>query len=267
MSNKVTLTIIVTMICGTFAGLGIWLSARSETPRSPVPSEEVRKPTDIDPVAPPTKQQPKANPGPSIPSYRVISDRIEYDTLLRAQVEIVVFLEEHVTEEKLRTLLQHLYREAKSRGPFQYREHPNFVFIYVHAREGQDWVAMGSETAGTEFAIDIRDKLLATVNDPPVVKFGLTEDRRQMIWRDIVRIEDRASREAKEMYAYPMPKSDPRYTETAAQMQLQKQADYETALRTKYSLELAESVGLTLEQVDEIGDEGVTNWWEMPDPS
>ena len=87
-----------------------------------------------------------------------------------------------------------------------------------------------------------------------------------MIFRDIVRVEDRANNEAEQMYPFPMPKNDPSYTETGEKNQLQKQLDYATELIKEHRAELATSLGLTMEQLQEIGREGMQNWWEIPSP-
>lgn len=266
MRTKAVAIIVASLIGIAFLGLNIWLRMRSDKSNPPVVSYELNDAAKADAQVLPVGKRPEPETQADIPAYRVVSDRIEYDNALRSQIETSVFIEEHVTEDNLRSLLEHLYALAKARGPFQYRERPNYVFVYVHARQGQDWIAMGSGTATSKFKVQIRHELLATVNDPPVVRFGLTEAERQMIFRDIVRVEDRAYYEAEQLYPFPMPKNDPAYTETGEKQQLQRQSDYARELIKQYRAELAESLGLTIDQLEAIGNEGARNWWETPPP-
>lgn len=262
MSNKTVAIIIAGMIGVTFVGMGVWISSRS-TPNNP---PTVNKADSLHKTAEtnlPVPEQAKPQP-PKIPAFRVTTDKIAYDTVLRSQVAIAVFIEERVTEEGIRVLLDHLYALAKKVGPFKYREHPNYIDIRIYARKGQAHIAWGYESPSEQFNVRIRKQLLATVNDSPIVKLGLTESERQMIWRDIVREEDRAHRDAEEFYPFPMPKNDPSYTETGEINQLSKQLDYARELMKQYREELAESLGMTMEQLEKIGKEGMKNWWETP---
>ena len=92
------------------------------------------------------------------------------------------------------------------------------------------------------------------------------QDKRQMIWRDIVRVEERARLESQVLYPFPLRKNDPNYLETGNDTQIRKQLDYASEMRKQYTIELAESLDLTFEQLEEIADEGITNWWETPPP-
>ncbi len=263
MSNKTAAIIVASMIGITLVGVGVWLSFRSSPQRAPVLSDSNNQNTPAE-TALPVPVQSKLKPKPKIPAFRVITDKVAYDIPLRSQIEIAAFMEERVTEENLRFLLEHLYELAKKAGPFKFRQHPNYVFIRIYARKGQAHVAMGYETPSNEFDIQIRKELIATINDPPVVRFGLTESERQMIWRDIVRVENRSHREAEDLYPFPMSKRDPGYTETGEKNQKVKQLEYVRELKKLYQVELAESLGLTMDQLEEIGTEGSNNWWETP---
>ncbi len=260
MSNRTIAIIVASMIGVAFLGLGLWVSSRSSPPLDT--SEASPPPANVEPAS--SEERPKQTAEATIPAFRVITDTIAYDNPLRSQVEITVFMEDRVTEESIRLLLDHLYELAKKVGPFQYRQHPNCFDIRIYARRGQSYIAQGWKNPSSEFDVQIRKGLLATVNDPPTVRFGLNENNRQMIWRDIVRVEDRAHLEAKELYPFPMPRNDPNYTETGEKNQLEKQLDYARELMKQYRIELAESLGLTMEQLEEIGDEGVVNWWKSP---
>ena len=185
MSNKTAAVIIASMIGITFVGIGVWLSSRS-TQRNPPRVHDAgssKKPTGSTVTVPkPAKPRLSKISGPKarkqkIPAFRVISDDVKYDTPLRSQVEIIVIMEERVTQKGLRVLINHLYETAKRRGPYQFREQPNYVFIGVHARKGQEWIAKGFKSAVSDFDIMIRKELLKTVNDPPVVRFGFARQR------------------------------------------------------------------------------------------
>lgn len=251
MNTRTTVVICATLVGVTFLSLGVWVSSQ----RSTAP------PVRAEPAA--NDERPKQTVKATVPAYRVISDRLVYDDAMYSKVRTDVFIEEHVTEKKLRDLLDHLYKLAMQRGPFKYREHPNSVFVFIFAREGQNEIAMG-HLDDSGFVIRIDSSLLKTVNDPPVVRFGFTESKRQMIFRDIVRVERRAVDEAEQLYPWPMSKDDPTYTETGEKNQLQKQGVYADELMEEYRAELAASLGLTVGELKEIGNEGVLSHWIFP---
>ena len=81
-------------------------------------------------------------------------------------------------------------------------------------------------------------------------KFGYTESERRQIWEDIIRAEDRADVEALLIYPDMTPYNDWR--------------NLFDELAYKYKLELAQKLGLSIEQLGEIGFEGIEKGWPFP---
>jgi hypothetical protein len=169
---------------------------------------------------------------------RILKDDVS-DTPLKTQVTLDVVLTGATTREQLETLLRSLYNEVSNREGFKYSKRLTHVGIYVYATEAHalsgmgQWIGMISRT-GTGAPPDMRieDELLKHQSDSPTEKFGLTEQKRQEIWQEIVRAEDSASGENDKLQ--------------------RKQA-------------LAHRYGLTLEQLSEIGTEGSIKNWPFPE--
>lgn len=268
MSNKSLAIIVAVMNGGTGSTLALWLIRDvCSTNRSVVvnsmagPSNALQ---DIDRMEGVGESKSNSESATIIPSYHVISEVVREPQLWQsAVIELSVSMDECVTREKLRLLLQYLDGELMKRGPFKYRAHPNLIVIFVHVRPGQHYVAKGIRADESEFKIVFEEDLLEIVSDPPVAKFGLTELERQEVFRDIVRAEDRGTVEAEEAYPYPRP-GDPRYSETGYDNQIKARNRHCQTLTTKYKAMLADHVGLTKKQLDAIGNEGVRSRWTMP---
>ncbi len=80
---------------------------------------------------------------------------------------------------------------------------------------------------------------------------------------EAVKAERRANADAERKYPLPDPLK-PDYSQAAAQKQALAQADLSTALLEKYKGEVAETHGLTSDQLDEIIMEGFTKDWPSP---
>ena len=104
--------------------------------------------------------------------------------------------------------------------------------------------------------IDSSDSSLPSENQPNIKyeetekKFGDTESERKQIWKDIIRAEDRADVEALLIYPDMTPYNDWR--------------NLFDELANRYKLELAHKLGLSMEQLAEIGYEGIEKGWPFP---
>lgn len=180
-------------------GLTILLPRRSD-PRPPDAAATITPTTLFKPDTSPSHELPvhleSYRPQKNIPSHRIICDILTNDDSRRTEIETTAFMDPPLSNVRLRQLTQYLYRVAQRRGPFRYRKQPNYISVYIHARKGQAFIAWGWKGPDKPLGITIRKELLKTVNDPPVVKFGLDEAERQMIWRDIVWCENRAQADA-----------------------------------------------------------------------
>lgn len=203
-----------------------------------------------------------------VPSYTILNEDIR-DVPLEAQVILNVLVSDKITEDGLRTLLDHLYTSTKKRRGFKYHDSPTSIYIYVftskeRAESGRgQWIAMlqkGYHDVKPE--ISIKTWQIAQLSAKPEEKFGLSEDARKQIYSEIVKAEDRAVVEAERKYPLPDPLvMDPSQVVIVEKKQLERQAELRKALIEKYKNELAKKYGLTRQQLDEISIEGFIKGW------
>ena len=161
-----------------------------------------------------------------------------------------------ITEYNLEELLNHLYQEAYVLVPEDDR--PKVIAVYVYTSEeylltGGQWIGMANKSGvASEPSISINERQLENLYAVPEEKLGFTEDERIQIWNDIVHAEDRATAEADTAY----PDMDP----------VDEYLDLLEELELKYKTELANGVGLTIDQLQEISLEGLQKDWPLPTP-
>jgi hypothetical protein len=109
--------------------------------------------------------------------------------------------------------------------------------------------------------ISINQRQIAQLGTKPEDKFGLSEEERKEIWKEIILIEDKALKEAEERI--PL---DTRLDTLQLRKQLGKQFELEQQLKEKYEKQLSKKYRLTDKQLKEIVKEGVTEDWSMPKP-
>jgi hypothetical protein len=122
-------------------------------------------------------------------------------------------------------------------------------------------LAMGPIHSDPE--VNVNTRQLAQLDSAPEEKYGLSDAARKQIFVEAVKAERRANADAERKYPLPDPLK-PDYSQAAAQKQALAQADLSTALLEKYKGEVAETHGLTSDQLDEIIMEGFTKDWPSP---
>ena len=204
--------------------VGAFLTALAPA-ASPVPTD-TRLPT-LAPTVFPTNtpgptatQRPQATPPPVtepaptskaavLPQYTVLLEDI-YDVPIKTQVVLDVLVSGEISDFGLRALLSQLYSSTKARTGFTYHDSPTIVFIYLftsrdRAQSGmRQWIAMlakGYDDAVPTITVDERQ--IAQLGAEPVERFGLSEEQREEIWREIIRADHRAIEEAERRYPYP----------------------------------------------------------------
>lgn len=244
-------------------------SPATPTPRpSPTP---VPTPTSSPTPLPASTPKPIATPSPSVtvPKYTVLNDDVS-DTPIKTQVTLDILVSGEITKDGLRTLLTDLYTKAQQRSGFKYHGSPTHIVIFAYTSREQAESGMGlwiakllriGEKANPEIQID--EKLIALLGAKAEEKFGLSEEKRQAVWREIFLAEDRASDEAERRFPLPDP-GRRGYSESYALEQLKKQATLSNTLEKEYKDEVAKKYGLTQEQLDQIAVEGVTKKWAFP---
>lgn len=95
------------------------------------------------------------------------------------------------------------------------------------------------------------------------IKFGYIVEERKQIFYEIVEAEDRAQLEAWETYPTPDPLSND-YTSEKMEEALINSFDYFDEYSELYRQEVAERYDLTIEELEEIGNEGIFSDWPFP---
>ena len=171
-----------------------------------------------------------------------------------------ILVPESATDQELTESLNQLLQDASQRTGFQYHEHPTVVAIYAyasreHAGSGMgQWEAMVSKTPlDPEPSVDIR--LGRGTVPEPANRFGLTTQERMVAYRQLVGAEDRGRTEAEREFP----------TENAVDLaDFTRQSERADQLAEQYKQELADELGITRDQLDEIAVEGLTQNWPMP---
>jgi hypothetical protein len=188
--------------------------------------------------------------------YAVVDERI-YDVPIKTQIEQHIAVSGVPTEAELRVEILKRYRSAKARGDFRYHNPATNIYIYIYGTneqasfKGGSWIgmiAMGPLDKG-EPRVVINETRLAALSQKPEDRFGLSEQKRKRVFREIAAAEDRATREA--MAQVP-------------DSQVMKQIDLEVKLQEKYRAEIARKYNLTEDQLLKISVEGVTKGWVIP---
>jgi len=206
-----------------------------------------------------------------LPNYEIVKEE-KSDVPIKAQVEIQAVVRGDVTEDGLRQLLIKLYTDARAdKGFLRYHDEVTNVYIYLfgsqeHAASGFQWLAMLDKSyndAGPD--ITVSENRLELYHNPPVQEtlFGLTENERIEVFREIVRAEDRAIEESMARYPDMLP-NDPGYSQAAFMRQLDRQMDEQDRLMGLYKNALADQYGITRDELAEIGREGMDKNWPMP---
>lgn len=186
-------------------------------------------------------------------TYSVVDEKIS-DTPIKTQIEQHVIASGVPTRAELEAEILQRYRSAKSRRGFRHHNPATSVYIYVYgtkeqASAGQGlWigmVAMGPSDKG-EPRVSINEERLAALSRDPEERFGLSEQERKEVFRDVVAAEDRATREA----AARVPDSE-----------IMKQIDVQRELMQEYKTDLAQTYSLTEDQLSQITVEGITKGW------
>lgn len=191
--------------------------------------------------------------GSPLPEYSVVDEKVS-DTPLKTQIEQHIIASGTFTKAELEAEILRRYREAKSRSGFRHHRTPTNVYIYAYGTEDQAragmglWIGMIAWTTSDrrEPRVQIDENRLASLSQPTEERFGLSEQERKKIFRELALVEDRAMNEA--MSRIP-------------DSQINRQVDLQRELERRYKAELARKYGITAEQLQKIMVEGATNGW------
>ncbi len=185
--------------------------------------------------------------------YTVVDENI-YDKPIKTQIEQHIVVSGVPTKAELEAEILKRYRAATARRGFRYYNPATNIYISVYgteqqARAGQGlWIGMiakGPLDKG-EPRVLINEERLAALSQAPEKRFGLSEQRRKQVFREIAAAGDRATRDARAR----VPDS-----------QIMKQIDLERELEKNYKAKVAQQYGLTNDQLRKIAVEGVKKGW------
>lgn len=199
-------------------------------------------------------EEPAKEKKPATPEYTILNEDI-YDAPIKTQVELNILVSGEISEASLKTLLDQLYSSTRARKGFKYHDSPTSIYVYAYtskerAESGMgQWIAMLQKAhAETKPTININERQLAQFGAEPEERFGLSEEKRKEIWKELILIEDRAMEEAEK-----------RYPE-----QWEKEIEMQRRLIDENENKLAEKYELTPEQLEEISSEGLEKDWPFP---
>lgn len=189
-------------------------------------------------------------------TYTVVDEKI-YDRPIKTQIEQHIVVSGVPTKAGLEAEILKRYHAAMSRRGFQYYNPAANIYIYVYgteqqARAGQGlWIGMLAKgfSDKAEPRVLVNEDRLAALSHAPEERFGLSEEKRKRVFREIAAAEDRAMREA--MAQVP-------------DSQIMKQIDLERELRDTYKAKVVQHHGLTNDQLLKITVEGVKKGWPAP---
>jgi hypothetical protein len=206
-----------------------------------------------------------------VPSYEIVKDEQD-DTPLKAQVEIHAILNSPATEDQLRSLLGHLYGQAKVRKGFKFHNTPNAIYLYLYpSREhydspGPSWLAMldyNANTGQVQPSITVREDAIKAQLVTPETKMGLSESARKEIFKELWCIETRSNLTSQRLFPMPDPKQSG-YSSEQIRVMMRKQDDCFTRLKKEAEAELCQHYKVKEKELLDITVEGIHKNWPQP---
>jgi hypothetical protein len=168
---------------------------------------------DLGPSVQQIKEGPTVAPTPTVeqekvvvPKYTILGEDV-YDAPIKTQVTLNVLVSGEMSEPALAVLLNQLYSSTRARRGFKYHDSPTNIYIYAftskeRAESGMgQWIAMLQKSYDdVKPTISINQRQITQLGAKPEEGFGLSEERRREIWKELVLVEDRAREEAEEQY-------------------------------------------------------------------
>ena len=102
-----------------------------------------------------------------------------------------------------------------------------------------------------------------TQPEPEEVRFEYTAGERRQIFYELVQAEDQAQEKVDLLFPTPDPLSD-NYSSEQMSSAITGNVNYFKEIVESFQQEVAERYGLTLEELNEIGNEGLMYDWPMP---
>jgi hypothetical protein len=205
----------------------------------------------------------KSNTPNDLLKYSIIKEDI-YEIPLKTQVTLNVLIsDKEIDKQKIKDLLNHLYKKTSTRTGFKHHKHPTNIYIYAFTSKDKansgmgQWVGMISKSGfDASPTIDISERQLESLKDVAEDRWGLPFNRRQEIWGKMVLSEDKAQKEADKKY----PLDQANITED----NMRKNVELRDELEIKYKTEIASEYGVDIAIIDSVTIEGLMNGWAFP---
>lgn len=201
--------------------------------------------------------------------YEILTREV-YDIPLKTQVSIALLVSPDIRRDDLVAVLEEVYQKTSTETGFKYHAVPSHIFIYAypsreHAASGMgQWLGMIDRVGDQDVShLTVSDERLAGNATPAETKFGLTEEKRKLVFQEIVQAEDRAAGEAEARHPTPDPLK-PGYSSAAVLRALHKEQKLKDQLESGYKQQLANQYHLSRKQLVEISSEGVKRNWPFP---
>jgi len=250
------LTVIALPGCGQSSNVG----EKKEASSKPSPTDVDGKSTSLAAIQQLQLPQQKSN----LLSFTLLKDSSYGDTGT-AKVLWEIMVPPVVKKESLTSLLKDLYGQAQSKK-FKGHNQPTVIDIKAymsrqHAESGMgQWIGWISKSGGQAHpSLSFDDRQINQLGKKAEEKLGLSEDKRKEIWKEIVRAEDSANKDAEQKYPEPNPQNGAAYMDA-----FQEKEKLAKQLMGKYHDQVAKKYGLTRKQLDEIGNEGLQKSWPFP---
>ena len=198
--------------------------------------------------------QEKAPTAPATPSVECEVIRNEIDDMpIKTQVARHLVTSRETSPEDMRALLLSQRDAVSAMRGFTHHSSPTHIGVYAYdsaekARAGTgQWLGMLLQLPGKAPEVTLRDDLLGRPAPPPGERFGLSEVKRQGVYKAIVACEDRGT-----LAAIEREPND-----------FERQLALEKSLWETYKNELAQRNGLTRAQLDSLSQEGIEKDWSL----
>lgn len=195
-------------------------------------------------------------------TYWIVEQELD-DTPIKSQVVWHVAVEGQYDKAILQDLLTHLYEKANSLSGFKYYNPATHYQIVVYASEDRaksksgNWVALLNKIRENPFDYKFNELMITEAQKPATEKFGLSENMRMQVYKEIILAERRAMSETEKKYDLSKMEGTP-----AEKMKIF--GKYKSNLEEKYKNALAKNYKINRDQLSEIGIEGFSKGWAFP---
>ncbi len=141
-----------------------------------------------------------------IPKYKTLNREVA-DNNMYVKVSMDLLVSGEISKPGLKAMLEKLNGSEKNKKGFKFNQHPTDIYIYAYtsrelAQAGMgQWIAMSRWNNKTSKPnISYNDMQIEQLGVAPEKRFGLSEEMRRKIYKEIVSSHDKALEEAEDKY-------------------------------------------------------------------